>query len=89
MYNYSKIMDDCICIVYQCNSGNLIWVKLTLLFLQCGFVLTVCHSLTVRSVVYQMYYCYCGIHVCRKKNSATSMSGIVSRISHYDSAEVL
>ena len=38
MYNYSKIMDDCICIVYQCNSGNLIWVKLTLLFLQCIYV---------------------------------------------------
>ena len=35
MYNYSKIMDDCICIVHQCNSGNLSWVKLTLLFLQC------------------------------------------------------
>ena len=33
---YSKIMDDCIiCIVHQCNSGNLSWVKLTLLFLQC------------------------------------------------------
>ena len=31
MYNYSKIMDDCICIVHQCNSGNLSWV----LFLQC------------------------------------------------------
>ena len=25
---YSKIMDDCICIVHQCNSGNLSWVKL-------------------------------------------------------------
>ena len=36
MYNYSKIMDDYICIVHQCNSGNLSWVKLTLLFLQCS-----------------------------------------------------
>ena len=33
---YSKIMDDCICIVHQCNSGNLSRVKLTLLFLQCA-----------------------------------------------------
>ena len=24
---YSKIMDDCICIVHQCNSGNLSWVE--------------------------------------------------------------
>ena len=24
---YSKIMDDYICIVHQCNSGNLSWVE--------------------------------------------------------------
>ena len=35
MYSYSQIMDDCIilCIVHQCNSGNLSWVKVSLLFL--------------------------------------------------------
>ena len=49
MYSYSKIMDDCIilCIVHQCNSGNLSRVKLTLLFLQCSYVYRDLSSFTV------------------------------------------
>ena len=57
MYNYSKIIDDCICIVHQCNSGNLSWVKLTLLFLQC--TIATLALFIIANLMHLVIWCMC------------------------------
>ena len=61
MYIPKSCLDDCICIVYQCNSGKLSWGKLTLLFLQ--YAHAHAHMHTSLNLEFGIYSASCTLQV--------------------------